>query len=198
MKTRISLLRHGTTTANLEKRFAGRTDEPLHPEGVAQITALAESLATAAVAPVDAVVCGPLARTRQTAMIIADRLGAPVAVDPRFTEIDIPHWDGLTKTEITARFGDQYPTWLAAPDRFQVPGCETIEAVQKRAVAAVEELFTAHAGQHVLVVSHLIVIRAILLHYRGLPIARFRSITADNGVLHTLIRTQDGTTILEE
>ncbi len=194
----ITLLRHGTTAANIEKRFAGRTDEPLHPEGEAAVRALAADLAAGRhdLPPVTAIACGPLARTRQTAAILADRLDLPVAIEPRLTEIGITHWDGLTKEEIRSRFGDQYPTWLAAPDRFRVPGCETIADVQRRAVAAIEELFAVHRGGHVLVVSHLIPIRAILLHYQGLPIARFRSIEVPNSALRTLQRPHGGKAVL--
>lgn len=36
MTATIYLIRHGTTRANREDRFAGRTDEPLHAEGVMQ------------------------------------------------------------------------------------------------------------------------------------------------------------------
>lgn len=35
MTATIYLIRHGTTRANREDRFAGRTDEPLHAEGLA-------------------------------------------------------------------------------------------------------------------------------------------------------------------
>ncbi len=194
----ISLLRHGITAANIGKRFAGRTDEPLHPDGEAAIRTLAGELAKGrhGLPPVTAVICGPLTRTRQTAAIIAERLALPIFEEPRLTEIDIAHWDGLTKDEIRARFGDQYPTWLAAPDRFYVPGCETIADVQRRAVAAIEDLFAGHQGGHALVVSHLIPIRAVLLHYLGLPIARFRSIEVPNGALRTLQRQEDGKTTL--
>jgi len=201
MTTTISLLRHGKTNANLENRFAGRSDEPLHDEGIRQIKKLAESLAGAKCGPpITAIICGPLRRTRQTAELLADRLHVPVHSDSRFNEIHLPHWDGLTKAEITDRYGDQYPTWLGSPHLFSVPGCESISDVQQRAVAATEELFATAAdnGQrHILVVSHLIVIRSLLLHYQGMPISDFRSIKVDNGVLCRLVRQQSGSTSVE-
>ncbi|MDH4321564.1 MAG: histidine phosphatase family protein, partial [Desulfobulbaceae bacterium] len=145
----IYLIRHGVTGANKEKRFAGRSQEPLHPDGIEQIGGLAARLGDKGIGRI---VAGPLPRTRQSAEIIGDALGVPVATNDAFNEIFLPHWDALTKDEIRARFGDEYPTWLADPAGFTVAGCETIAAVQQRAVRAMEQLF-ADNDQPILVVT---------------------------------------------
>lgn len=177
MTTTIYCIRHGITAANKEDRFAGRTDEPLHSEGEAQARAVAERLGGVGIA---AVVAGPLTRTQQTGRIIADHLQVGLVTVAALNEISIPHWDGLTKAEIRARFGPEYPTWLDAPEQFQVAGCETISDVQQRVVPAVAGLAEEYAGRAVLVVSHLIPLRALLLHHLGLPISAFRSIKVAN------------------
>lgn len=178
MTTTIYCIRHGVTAANKEDRFAGRTDAPLHPEGEAQARAVAARLEAAGIA---AVVAGPLVRTVQTARIVADHLGVAVTPLAALNEISIPHWDGLTKAEIRERFGpEEYPTWLDTPERFQVAGCETIAEVQQRVVLAVAALAEEYAGRAVLVVSHLIPLRALLLHHLGLPISAFRSVKVAN------------------
>ncbi|MEW6501993.1 MAG: histidine phosphatase family protein, partial [Thermodesulfobacteriota bacterium] len=176
----LYLVRHGITAANKEDRFAGRTDEPLHPEGEAQASAVADRLRGAGIS---AVVAGPLRRTRETAGIIAEKLGVAVMTLPALDEIAIPHWDGLTKAEIRQRFGPEYPTWLDTPERFQVAGCESIGDVQQRVVAAVAAMAQEYAGRSVLVVSHLIPLRALLLHHLGQPISAFRSIKIANAQL---------------
>lgn len=191
MTTTVCLVRHGATGANLDNRFAGRTDEALHRQGREQAEELGRRFAAIGL---HRIVCGPLARTVETAAIIAAATGSPRLVDARLTEIDLPHWDGLTKDEIRARFGPEYPTWLESPQAFAVAGCETVAAVQRRAVAAVEELFAGHPGQRLLVVSHLIVIRSLLLHYLGMEIARFRTLKVGNGEVVRLVRRGDGTT----
>ena len=192
----LYLVRHTITAANKEKRFAGRSAEPLHPEGIAQAQALGKRLQGKGIGRV---VTGPLERTRQTGAIIAEILGIELETDPALNEIALPHWDGLTKTAIREQFGDQYPTWLADPAGFHVDGCETIADVQQRAVVAMERLF-ASADAPVLVVTHLIVARALVLHYRKQPIDDFRSIEIPNGALTTFDRLPDSTTqvILEK
>ncbi|MDH5525622.1 MAG: histidine phosphatase family protein, partial [Desulfobulbaceae bacterium] len=61
MTTTIYLARHGVTMANQENRFAGRSDEPLHPEGAEQVAEVGRALAAKAIT---AIYCGPLPRTR--------------------------------------------------------------------------------------------------------------------------------------
>ena len=194
MKTTIYLIRHGLTAANKNDVFAGRTQEPLHPEGEAQLADVARMLAGRGIGRI---LCGPLARTRQSADIIGDFLGVEVAADEALNEISIPHWDGLTKEAIRARFGSEYPTWLADPAGFCVQGCETIAQVQGRAVACVESLFREYSGQNLLVVSHLIVVRALLLHYLERPIADFRAIKVGNAQVARLVRDDSGGTEVE-
>jgi len=194
MKTTIYLLRHGLTSANKDDVFAGRTQEPLHPEGVAQMGEVGQRLAGRGIGKI---FCGPLARTRQSAGIIGELLGVPVIAEKALTEISIPHWDGLTKEAIRARFGPEYPAWLADPAGFILPGCETIGEAQARAVVSVESLFRDYPGQKLLVVSHLIVVRALLLHYLARPIADFRAIKVDNGQVAALVRDDFGETLVE-
>lgn len=64
----IYLLRHGLTQENLEKRYQGRRDVPLCPQGLAQ-------LRRADFAP-KTVMITSLQRTRQTAEVLFPRCGA--------------------------------------------------------------------------------------------------------------------------
>lgn len=189
MKTTIYLIRHGLTAANKEDVFAGRTEEPLHPEGAAQLAEVGERLVGFGISRIFS---GPLTRTRQSAVIIGELLAVPVEPEESLIEINIPHWDGLSKAAIRARFGPEYPTWLENPAGFCLPGCETIAEVQKRAVAFLESLFEAYPGQNLLVVSHLIVVRALLSHALGRSLADFRAIKVANGQVVTLVRDNLG------
>mgnify|MGYP001179549025 CR=1 FL=1 len=195
MTTIIALARHGVTAANQRDIFAGRTGEVVLPEGEVQMTAVARELGM--YGDFAAVYCGPLARTRQSARIVAGMLDVPVVVADPLNEIRIPHWDGLTKQEIRHRFGREYPSWLEDPAGFMVAGCETIADVQQRAVAWVEGLFARHAGERALVVSHLIVVRCLLLHYMRKPLGEFRGIKVGNAQVVLLKREGGGEVVVE-
>lgn len=176
--TTLYLVRHGITQANKENRFAGRSDEELHHEGREQIRCVGEVLQDKNIA---SIYCGPAKRTVQSAEILGTILDAPSRPIPELDEIDVSHWDGLTKDEIRQRYGDQYPTWLSAPQSFRLPGCETLKQVQERAVRGVARILGSHNPGNLLLVSHLIVLRCLILYYKGLEIKDFRSIKIDNG-----------------
>jgi probable phosphoglycerate mutase len=186
-KTICYLVRHGVTAANKQDRFAGRSNEPLHSEGVCQMQAVAAKLTSSGI---NRIYCGPLPRTRQSAETIATLLGVPVACREGLNEIFLPHWDGLTKEQITRNFGQEYPTWLSDPANFQVQGCETIGDVQKRAVACLEEIVAENPGKKILIVSHLITLRSLALFYQNRPLNDFRSIKVENAAV--LCLTCDG------
>lgn len=175
----IYLVRHGITPANRENRFAGRSSEELHPEGFAQIRQVGERLRRE---NIGAVYCGPAKRTQQSAAIIGGLLHVPVSPLAAFDEIYIPHWEGLTKAEIMERYGEQYPTWLSAPQTFELPGSETLAQVQERAVAGLHRILPGQR-RNLLIVSHLIVLRCLVLYFRGGPLKDFRTVNIANGAI---------------
>ena len=177
-KTIIYLIRHGLTQANKENRFAGRSSEPLCAEGVSRLREVTKELQPAGI---NRIFCGPLPRTRQSADLIGQACDAAVESCEGLNEIFLPHWDSLTKDEIREKFGPEYPTWLSHPGKFQVEGCETLEDVLKRAVDCVKEIVSSHPDKTVLLVTHLIVARCLVLYERQLPLAQFRSIQIANG-----------------
>jgi broad specificity phosphatase PhoE len=185
----IYLVRHGITAANKENRFAGRSREELLAEGVEQIRQVGERLRQE---NIGAVYCGPAKRTSQSAAILGSLLQIPVSSLAEFDEINIPHWEGLTKDEIRKRYGAQYPVWLAAPHTFRLPGSETLAQVQRRVVDALHRILAGGQPQNPLLVSHLIVLRCLVLYFRGLAIKNFRSIKFDNGAILKAMATEQG------
>ncbi len=176
--TTIYLVRHGITRANKENRFAGRTDEELLAEGNDQILQVGERLKESGIT---SVYCGPTKRTVQSAELLGVLLNIPFLPLSELDEINIPHWDGLTKDEIRQRYNEEYPTWLNKPETFSLPGCETLKQVQERAVAAVDQMLEQKNSGNLLLVSHLIVLRCLVLYFKGLELKKFRSIKIDNG-----------------
>ncbi|RUM88166.1 MAG: histidine phosphatase family protein [Thermodesulfatator sp.] len=181
METRILVMRHGQTYANVEGRFAGRTPEPLTPEGEAQAARIGKFLAGEDLA---AIYISPLHRTRRTAEILAQVLKRrpPIYESPGFLEISIPPWEGRTKAELRADPAMGYEVWSQRPHRFYLPGCETLAEVYGRAVRAMEDLFHQEKGRTLLVVTHMVVVRVLLLHYLEKPLSFYRRIPVPNAL----------------
>jgi broad specificity phosphatase PhoE len=135
MATTLLLVRHGETDWNAEGRLQGHTDRPLNEHGRRQARALADRLARD---DIEAVYASDLARARETAEIVAERLGLPVVTDPDLRERDWGNWEGLTGPE---------------RDRVEHLG-EASEAHAERVLRAVRRIAQAHPHGRIVVVTH--------------------------------------------
>ncbi len=190
MTTTIFLVRHGRTKANEEERFAGRTDEPLLEIGKEQAKQAALHLADQNI-NITAIYASPLVRTIETAQIMAKVLNAPVKLEEGLNEIRIPQWDGRLKTDLFEDHKTQYPIWKKDPSSFALPGAETLQELQTRAVYAMEKIFALHKGENVVAVTHLAVSRCLLLHYSGRPLSEYRTISVANATPIALTQKSD-------
>lgn len=185
---RLFAIRHGETAWSRERRFTGVRDVPLTDRGRRQSEALAAALAEA---PVAAVYTSPLERARVCAEAIAKTHRLEVRVEPAVREMAFGAWEGLTRDEVAADAPDAMATWRQAPDRVVPPGGEALGAVASRVAEATARLLAAHPGDAVVLVSHAIVTRLIVLAALGLGPERLWSVDASPAGL-TEIEFQDG------
>jgi broad specificity phosphatase PhoE len=88
----LLLVRHGETDWNRDGRWQGGSDTRLNDLGREQARALAERLDGS----IDVLYSSDLARARETAEIVAAKLGLEVHVDPRLRERSFGSWEGRT------------------------------------------------------------------------------------------------------
>ena len=166
--TTLVLARHGETLLTAEKRFSGvRTDPELTAAGRDQAERLAAAVRE--LAPVHSVLASPLRRARETAQIIADRLGLPVAIDQRLVECDFGVWDGLAWAEIERNWPDELAGWLKST-AVAPPGGESFDAAATRVRAFQEELQRVQPGRTVLLVSHVSPVKLLVGQALGAPV----------------------------
>ena len=163
---RLLLIRHGHTAALAGRTLAGRAPGlGLSAEGRREVARLAEGLATL---PLAAVHASPMARTLETAALVARPHRLPVQLAPGAVEVDFGLWTGRDYTT----FGEDaaWRAWHAARGIAGTPGGERFVAVQARVVEAMLALADAHPGDAlVALVSHADVIRAALGYVLGVP-----------------------------
>jgi broad specificity phosphatase PhoE len=168
-------VRHGATEWSQARRFAGSRDIPLTAQGRLQAEAVAQALAAIVAA---AVYTSPLERARTSAEVIAKphRLEPVVAAD--FREMAFGTWEGLTRDELLTRFPAEARVWASTPHLLTPPQGEALTAVDSRVRAALEALIAQHRGETVILVSHAIVTRLIVLAALGLGPDRLWSVDA--------------------
>ena len=178
MKLRVFVVRHGETAYSRERRFAGSRDIPLSETGIAQCEAVAQRLAATVPA---AVYASPLERARASAEIIAKPHHLAVTVEAAFSEMAFGPWEGLTRDEVEARFPGAYRTWRSVPHELRLDGVETLMDVAGRVGRGLEELRDGRAGQTLVLVTHAIVARLLVLDALGLGPDRLWSVDASPG-----------------
>ncbi len=169
--TRVFLVRHGATVLTAEDRFAGATDVLLSDDGREQARRLSARLARE---QVSAVYASPLARTVETASILAAPHRLAVQTRDGLREISHGRWEQLTRHEVEERFPDEMTAWDEDPFTFAPQGGESGLAVTARALPAFLEIVRAHPGEKVLIVSHKATIRLLLSSLLGFDPRRYR------------------------
>jgi broad specificity phosphatase PhoE len=169
--TRLYLVRHGSTQLTAEERFSGDEGADLSDEGRRQAAQLGERLRSE---DLKAAYCSPLSRSAETAAIITGSCGLVAVSRDGLREISHGHWEGLTRSQVEAQFGDEYASWEADPFTFAPEGGESGVAVLARALPVIREIVTSHAGERVLVVSHKATIRLVLSSLLGFDARGYR------------------------
>jgi broad specificity phosphatase PhoE len=139
----ILLARHGQTDFNAPPvRIQGTLDPPLNETGRAQARELADLVAGEGVA---ALYTSDMVRARQTAEIVAERLGLEPVVEPRVRECAWGAWEGRLVEDIAREEPDEWQTWLDAGESFRFPSApgkpgESLEEHMQRTTAALDDI----------------------------------------------------------
>jgi probable phosphoglycerate mutase len=160
------LWRHGQTTWNAERRFQGQSDIPLDATGQAQAQRAARLLA--GLRP-DMIVSSDLSRAANTAAPLAQLTGLDVILDKDLRERHGGQWEGLTDTEIRARYPAEHATWNPPDGEPTLVVADRVAGALRRIAAAVsDDTRTGGAGLAV-VVSHGAALRLGASRLLGLP-----------------------------
>jgi broad specificity phosphatase PhoE len=190
--TTLYLLRHGATAYNEMRpvRLQGcSVDGALSPLGQAQAESLARALADM---PLAAVYCSRMLRARQTAEAVSRPRQMDVREVAGLHEIDVGRWEGKSWDEIRAEDGEYYARFDANPHEVPYAGGECYLDVLRRAQPAVDALLARHAGDAFAVVSHNVVIKALLAGPLGIPLRDIRRFHQANCAINILRLEVDG------
>jgi len=149
--TRVTLVRHGETSANALRVWHGSTDTALTPAGQRQAQRVAEHLA-ANHGDASALYASPLTRARDTARPIAERLGLTARIEEDLREYHLGAWEGISYAELV-REHRLFERMQADPD-WQPGGGESARQVAERLAGQLAAIAARHAGERVIVVSH--------------------------------------------
>jgi broad specificity phosphatase PhoE len=153
----LHVIRHGTTTMNVENRYRGRRDIPLDAQGYQDAVDAARELSRVGLT---AVYAGALRRTISTAQIIADEARVPdIRIMHGLINVDYGAWEGLTAQEAEIYDPVAFKFYRTSPSRAVCPNGERLTDAQRRMLEALTIIGARHLGEHVAVISHAVMIR---------------------------------------
>ncbi|MFO2465923.1 histidine phosphatase family protein [Pseudomonas sp. 15FMM2] len=162
---RLTLICHAGTRA--QKRGCFALDEPLQMDWQSAPQSLASRFKR-----VPRVLCGPEARTRQTATLFSRE----AEVEEALRDCDLGRWRGVAIEQIQQTEPEALQAWLTDPAAAPHGG-ESLAQLAERVGLWLQSL--ERTPGHVLAVTHPFIIRAALVHVMQCPLAQFNMIDVD-------------------
>lgn len=129
---RIYLIRHSFTDGNLKRRYIGKTDEDLCPEGV---RFLKERIKTNGYPQAERVYVSPMKRCIQTAGLVCP--GQKLCIAEAFSECDFGIFENKNYKELSGC--PEYQAWVDSGGTLPFPGGESREEFKRRTLSGFEE-----------------------------------------------------------
>lgn len=186
-RTRILLVRHGETEWNRIRRFQGRSDLPLNHKGRDQGHALALALKDETVT---AIYSSPLARAMETARLIkVFHPSVSLFEEEGLVEMHLGEFEGMEAERWAAQNVDFRKAWLENPASVTMPGGESLQEVQTRAIGTLERITKLYPPESTLLLcSHNFVNLTILCYALKVPLDRFRELRQETAALNVLYK----------
>lgn len=190
--TRLFIVRHGQTAWNKEKVFRGRVDIPLNEQGFKEAEAVAEAIKHEKIA---FIYSSPLSRAVQTAEPTAKMNGIETVKLEGITDMNFGVWEGRRLEDVEKEDSERYRLWVEKPHELEIPNGETLFQVQTRALKTIKEITKEHPNDSVMLVSHRVVCKLLVLGLMGLGPDKFWNVQQDTACIN-LFTIKEGRTIM--
>jgi alpha-ribazole phosphatase/probable phosphoglycerate mutase len=177
MAARVYIIRHGLIRSNKDKVYAGWSNEPLIPEAIPDVLEMGEKMSDLGIRRI---ISSPIRRAVQTAEILSGPLKAPIQIEEDLKEMKLGPWEGLSEEEVAQRFPLEWTIWNTQPSTLAMAGRETLHDIQSRALDAISRLSNDKGSFPALAVTHVALIRSLIIHSNKLSLDSYRKIEIPN------------------
>lgn len=188
-ETVIDLIRHGEPAGGRRYRGHG-VDDPLSEKGWSQMWH-----AVGEYNQWRQIITSPLQRCQAFAHALGERHGIPVAVEPRFKEVGFGAWEGLSHDEVKIGRAAEYQAFLKDPASHRPQGAEPLDDFIRRVSSAYQEAIERHHSNHLLIVAHAGVMRALIAETIRAPAIGLYRIKVSNGGITRIRHTATGSVL---
>jgi len=128
----------------------------------------------------------PIQRTIQTAEIINNFLEKTIEIEEKLKEIKMGPWEGLSEIEVEGKFKNEWKIWITKPSRLKLDGRESLRELQLRALKAIKKITNFSDYSRILAVTHVALIRVLIIYYNNLSMDDYRKIDVPNSAVYLL------------
>lgn len=189
---KLYLVRHGESEWNILSKVQGQSDTELTDLGREQARRAAERLSKE---KIDIIFSSDLSRAYDTAKIIGEKLGLEVNTFEELREIKFGVWEGLTTQDILDKYSKEHIIWMTEPHNLKLPEAERLIDLQERLLRIVNILLKDNKDKNILIVSHGVSIKALILGILGIDISHYNKLTIGNTSL-SIIEFRDFSPVL--
>ena len=183
MTNTIYIVRHGQTEWNLLSKTQGHGNSDLTPKGIEQAELLADSMTKY---PIDYIYSSDLGRAYQTAEIIGNKLNIEVEKTEALREMNFGTWEGRIIKDIIAEDPELYKMWRNEPHLAKIPQGETLSQIKERTDAFIKEINEKYDGKHIVLVTHSLCARIMLLSFLDSDVKNIYRINQANTALNII------------
>ena len=194
MANTFYIVRHGQTNWNILGKTQGHGNSNLTQQGIDQANDLADTITDY---PIDYIYSSDLGRAIETADILANKLNLSVKKTSNLREMGFGVWEGLLIDEIKKDYEDIYKTWRDEPHLVNIPGGETLQFIKDRVDAFISELNEEHENKHIILVTHSVTVRVMLLSFLNSGLENIYRIKQDNTAMNIVEFRNYGPVILK-
>ena len=181
MANTFYIVRHGQTNWNILGKTQGHGNSDLTKIGESQAEELAEAMVKY---PIDFIYSSDLGRAVQTAQIVGEKIGIDVEKTSALREMGFGVWEGLLIEEIKKDHAGTYDTWRNDPHLVNIPEGETLHVIKERLDNFIKEINEKYDNKHILLVSHSVTVRVMLLSFLNSGMENIYRIKQDNTALN--------------
>ncbi len=173
----LLLIRHGEIPSNINKLYAGKSTEGLTDKGVCQAKKIAEKLNGF---KLYALYSSPIQRALQTAEIIGKEIRKDIMIEDAFREMELGPWEGLSEYDVARVYSVEWAVWQNRPAELKLPGRETLDELLDRVLKGVQNIYRNSTDRNVVIVTHVAVIRVLLLWHAKERLNLYKTIHVPN------------------
>ena len=149
-KTRILLVRAGSTDLDDQDRIVGSLDMPLSPEGEREARTISQDLEGAGI---NAIFSAVGLASQQTARQLSRSGEIRVRVEENLVNLNYGLWHGKSRSELKENQPKLYRQWQDNPDSICPPDGEPVEAVRDRVRMVLKKIWRKQKTKTIAIVA---------------------------------------------